>query len=175
MLRELLLKATEAVRNRLLAVAAPEAREKIQHAIAKISNEVGREATASRDFTQAQHGILQMKKEGRLNEDALMEFASRRLYEQTVAALAMLSTASIDLIASLMKGARSSGLLVPCKAAGLKWPTVAAILNSRFAHHTMSEGDLAQAKEDYLKLSHAVAQRTLRFWEVRTKTAKSNA
>ena len=175
LLRELLLKATEAVRNRLLAVAAPEAREKIQHAIAKISNEVGREATASRDFTQAQHGILQMKKEGRLNEDALMEFASRRLYEQTVAALAMLSTASIDLIASLMKGARSSGLLVPCKAAGLKWPTVAAILNSRFAHHTMSEGDLAQAKEDYLKLSHPVAQRTLRFWEVRTKTAKSNA
>jgi hypothetical protein len=47
----------------------------------------------------------------------LLEFANRRLYEQTVAALAMLSSASIDLIASLMKGARSAGLLVPCKAA----------------------------------------------------------
>jgi uncharacterized protein (DUF2336 family) len=175
LLRELLLKATEAVRNRLLAVAPPEAMEKIQRAIARISNEVSREATANRDFTQAQQGILQMKKEGRLNEAALMEFASRRLYEQTVAALAMLSTGSIDVIASLMKGARSSGLLVPCKAAGLKWPTVSAILSSRFSHHTMSEADLAQAKEDYLKLSHAVAQRTLRFWEVRNKTAKSTA
>lgn len=175
LLRELLLKATEAVRSRLLSIAPPQAKEQIQRALAKISNEVGREATATRDFTQAQHGILQMKKEGRLNEAALMEFASRRLYEQTVAALAMLSTASIDLIASLMKGARGSGLLVPCKAAGLKWPTVAAILSSRFSHHTMSEADLAHAKEDYLKLSHAVAQRTLRFWEVRTKTAKSIA
>jgi Uncharacterised protein conserved in bacteria (DUF2336) len=85
----------------------------------------------------------------------------------------MLSSASIDLIATLMKSARSSGLLVPCKAAGLKWPTVSAILCGRFAHHTKSDADLAQAKEDYLKLSQASAQRVLRFWEVRVKTAKS--
>lgn len=172
MLRDLLLKATEAVRNRLLALAPPETQDEIQRTLAKISNEVGREATASRDFTQAQLGILQMKKEGRLDEAALMEFANRRLYEQMVAALSMLCSASIDLIASLMKGARSNGLLIPCKAAGLKWPTVSAILSKRFAHHTMSDADLALAKEDYLRLSQASAQRILRFWEVRTKTAK---
>jgi uncharacterized protein (DUF2336 family) len=173
MLRDLLLKATEAVRARLLALAPPETKDEIQRVLAKISNEVSREATASRDFTQAQLGILQMKKEGRLNESALLEFASRRLYEQMVAALAMMSSASIDLIASLMKGARSQGLLVPCKAAGLKWPTVSAILCNRFAHHTMSEADLALAKEEYLGLSQASAQRVMRFWEVRTKTAKT--
>ena len=173
MLRDLLLKATEAVRARLLALAPPETKDEIQRALAKISNEVSREATASRDFTQAQQGILLMKKQGRLDESAVLEFANRRLYEQTVAALSMLSSASIDLIASLMKAARSSGLLIPCKAAGLKWPTVSVILSSRFAHHTMSEADLAQAKEDYLRLSQASAQRTLRFWEVRTKTTKA--
>jgi hypothetical protein len=112
-----------------------------------------------------------MKKEGRLDEAALQEFANRRLYEQMVAALSMLSSGSIDLIASLMKGARSQGLLIPCKAAGLKWPTVMAILRNRFAHHTMSDADLALAKEEYLGLSQASAQRVLRFWEVRTKTA----
>jgi hypothetical protein len=63
-LRDLLLKATEAVRARLLALAPPETKNEIQRALAKISNEVSREATASRDFTQAQLGILQMKKEG---------------------------------------------------------------------------------------------------------------
>jgi hypothetical protein len=170
-LRDLLLKATEAVRARLLALAPPETKNEIQRALAKISNEVSREATASRDFTQAQLGILQMKKEGRLDEAALQEFANRRLYEQMVAALSMLSSGSIDLIASLMKGARSQGLLIPCKAAGLKWPTVMAILRNRFAHHTMSDADLALAKEEYLGLSQASAQRVLRFWEVRTKTA----
>jgi hypothetical protein len=175
MLRDLLLKATDAVRARLLALAPPETKDEIQRVLAKISNEVSREASASRDFTQAQHNILLMKKEGRLNEEAMLEFANRRLYEQMVAALSMLSSASIDLIASLMKGARSNGLLIPCKAAGLKWPTVSVILCNRFAHHTMSDADLALAKEDYLRLSQASAQRVLRFWEVRMKTAKGAA
>jgi len=172
LLRELLLKATEAVRARLISLAPPQIRDEIQRVLAKISNEVSREATASRDFAQAQLGILQMKKEGRLDESALLEFANRRLYEQMVAALSMLSSASIDLIASLMKGPRSNGLLVPCKAAGLKWPTVSAILCNRFAHHTMSDADLALAKEDFLRLSQASAQRILRFWQVRTTTTK---
>jgi uncharacterized protein (DUF2336 family) len=173
LLRDLLLKATEAVRARLLTLAPPETRDEVQRVLAKISNEVSREAAASRDFAQAQQGILRMKKEGRLNEAALLEFANRRLYEQTVAALSMLSGAPIDLIAALMKSARSSALLVPCKAAGLKWPTVSVILCNRFAHHTMSEADLAQAKVDFLKLSQPNAQRVLRFWQVRATAVKA--
>jgi uncharacterized protein (DUF2336 family) len=172
LLRDLLLQATEAVRARLLSLAPVETRDEIQRTLAKISNEVSREVTASRDFTQAQAGILQMKKEGRLNEAALLEFANRRLYEQMVAALSMLSSASLELIASLMKGPRSNGLLIPCKSAGLSWPTVNAILCNRFAHHTTSEADLALAKREYLKLSQASAQRVLRFWQVRTTATK---
>ena len=172
LLRDLLLKATDAVRARLLALAPEETREEVQRVLAKISHEVAREAAAPRDFTQAQHAILQMKKENRLTEDALMEFAARRLYEQMVAALSMLSGAQIDLIATLMQSARSSGLLVPCKAAGLKWPTVKAILSNRFAHHTMSEADLSFAKEEFLKLSLASSQRILRFWQVRSSAGK---
>jgi uncharacterized protein (DUF2336 family) len=169
LLRDLLLKATDAVRARLLALAPAQTKDEVQRVLARISNEVTREATAVRDFTKAQLGVLQMKKEGRLDEAALLEFANRRLYEQMVAALSMLSFASIDLIASLMKTARSSGLLVPCKAAGLKWPTVSAILRARFTHHVISDADLAQAKDDYLRLSQPSAQRVLRFWQVHTK------
>jgi Uncharacterised protein conserved in bacteria (DUF2336) len=175
MLRDLLLKATEAVRARLLALAPPETRGEIQQTLAKISNEVSREATASRDFTRAEAGILQMKAQGRLNEAALLEFAERRLYEQMVVALAALCSARIDLIVPLMKGARNTGLLVPCKAAGLKWPTVSAILHARFAHHTVSDADLSQAKEEYLKLSQPSAQRVLRFWQVRSKATEETS
>ena len=173
-LRKVLLKATEAVRTKLLAHAPPDNRSEIERVLGKISEQVTRKATAGRDFTRAQQNILSMKKEGRLNEAALLEFANRRLYEQMVAALSMLSSASIDLIASLMQGGRSDGLLIPCKAAGLSWPTVAAVLSSRFAQQTVSEADLALAKEDYAKLSAASAQRTLRFWEVRTKAMTAN-
>jgi uncharacterized protein (DUF2336 family) len=169
LLQELLLKATEAVRVRLLALAPPETKDEIQRVLTRISNEVSREAAMSRDFTKAQQGILQMKKEGRLDEAALLEFVNRRLYAQMVAALSMLSSASIDLIASLMKS-QSPGLLVPCKAAGLNWPTVSAILCNRFAPQTISDTDLVQAKEDYSRLSESSAQRVLRFWQVHTKS-----
>ncbi len=172
LLRQLLSKATEAVRSQMLALAPTETKSEIQRVLAKISNEVGREATASRDFSKAQRAILQMQKEGKLNEAALLEFASRRLYEQMVAALSLLSSTPIDLMASLMQGARSSGLLLPCKAAGLKWPMVSVTLCNRFAHHTVSDADLALAKADFLRLSQASAQKTLRFWQVRGATAK---
>src|SRR5579863_7139560 len=68
LLRDLLLKATEAVRRRLLAIAPPETVAQVQQVLRRVSNEVTREATASRDFTQAHQAILAMQKEGRLNE-----------------------------------------------------------------------------------------------------------
>ncbi len=140
LLRELLSKATEAVRSRLSALAPSETKNEIQRVLAKISSEVGREATASRDLSNAQLAVLQMQKEGRLNEAALRVQAA-----QIVAAISLLSPAPIDLIASLMQSARSSGLLVPCKAAGLKWPAVTVILCNRFAHHTMSDAGIRAA------------------------------
>jgi hypothetical protein len=66
-----------------------------------------------------------------------------------------------------MRSDRNDGLLVPCKVAGLKWPTVSTILKNRFAHHLISDHEIAQAKADYLTLSQATALRTLRFWQVR--------
>jgi uncharacterized protein (DUF2336 family) len=172
LLRDLLLKATEAVRQRLLAVAPAESAAQILQVLGRVSHEVTREATASRDFTQAQQSILAMHNEGRLNESALLEFAHRRRYEQMVASLAILASASINLIAPLMESPRSDGLLVPCKAVGLKWSTVSAILKSRVAHHSVPDVDLARAKEEYLNLSQETAQRILRFWQVRTRATK---
>jgi len=89
-----------------------------------------------------------------------------------VAALAALSSASLHLIADLMRGHRNDGVLIPCKAAGLKWPTVNAILETKIAHHPVSERDLAAAKTDYLRFSQSSAQRILRFWQVRTTTSR---
>jgi uncharacterized protein (DUF2336 family) len=174
LLRDLLLKATEAVRSRLLSHAPPEVTDEVRRVLGRISNEVSREAAAPRDFTRAQEAIQLMQKQGRLNEAALHEYARTWRYEHTVAALAALCSVSIELIAPLMKSDRRDGLLVPCKAAGLKWPTVREILRNRFAHHTVSEADLAQSKEHYLELSQSSAQRLLRFWQVRTAAQKAS-
>jgi uncharacterized protein (DUF2336 family) len=175
LMHELLLKATETVRARLLAQAPPEARGNVQSVLDRISKELGRDAVVARDFVPAQKGILQMKREGRLTEEALMEFANRRLYEQTVAALSMMSSAPIEMIATLMQSGRNSGLLVPCKAAGLEWPTVNAILVSRSSNRSIAEADLRDARNDYYRLSRSSAQRILRFWQIRTTANNTTA
>jgi uncharacterized protein (DUF2336 family) len=172
LLRELLVKATEAVRDWLLSHAPTEARDQIQRVLADVSNEVGREATAPRDFTRAQQLVLRMQNLGELTEVAVLGFAITKKYEETVASLAVLCSAPVHLIAALMKSPRNDGLLVPCKAAGLTWPTVSAILKNRLARHLISDDELARANNDYLTLSQPSAQRTLRFWQVRTGTAK---
>ena len=171
LLRELLLRATESVRFWLLAHAPPEAELEIKRVIAAVANEVSREATAPRDYTHAQQLIRCLKEQGELSETALLEFANARKYEEMVAALAELSSVTIQIIASVMRSHRSDGLLVPCKAAGLKWTTVSTILRVRFAHHSIPDQELTQAKVDYLSLSRTSAQRTLRFWHVRDGTS----
>jgi hypothetical protein len=46
------------------------------------------------------------------------------------------------------------------------------LLKKRFAHHSIPDDELAQARRDYLVLSQASAQRTVRFWLVRTAATK---
>jgi uncharacterized protein (DUF2336 family) len=174
LLRELLLRATEAVRSWLIANAPAEAQDEIQRVIAAISNEVRLEAITPRDFTDAQQLILSIKKRGELNEMVLLEFANKQKYEETVAALAELSSASLQTIAVVMRSNRNDGVLIPCKAAGLQWLTVSSILKSRIAHHCIPDHDLDQVEADYRILSRKNAQRTLRFWQTRESVTTDN-
>lgn len=85
-----------------------------------------------------------------------------------VAGLATLSSAPLRMMVAVMRSDRHDGVLIACKAAGLKWRTVDAILRYRFAHHTVRDEDLAAAKSEFLTLSQSTATRTLRFWKARS-------
>lgn len=167
LIKVLLSKATDAVAARLLERAPAETRAAIQKTVAKISGDVQRQVAAPRDFTRALRLVAAMRDQGALDEATLMRFASRMKYEEMVAALSVLSATTIDLITPLMRSARTDGLLVVCKAAGLNWSTVRAVLHGRTVSHAMTEAELSRIEEDYFKLSQPSAQRTLRFWKVR--------
>ena len=166
-LRELLERATEAVRSRILSLAPPETREEIQRVIAAIAAAVGRVAVTERDFSDAEELILAMEKSGKLNESALLEFVNQRKYEEMTVALARLCSASLKMVSGLMVGLRNDALLVPCKAADLKWSTAEAILRNRHSNHKIADQIIEIARGDYERLSVATAQRTLRFMQVR--------
>ena len=169
--RELLQNATEAVRSRLLSRAPPHLFEEIRTAIATVSAGVNREMSKVRDFGAAKSLVARLSAKGELNEAALRGFAKQRRYEETVAALAELSQCTIEVVRPLMQSLRDDGVLVPCKAAGLGWDTVHAVLESRFATGSMAPGELANAKLQFLGLTTENAHRLLRFWQVRSTSS----
>jgi uncharacterized protein (DUF2336 family) len=166
LVQDLVLKATESVRKRLLATVPDQMHAEIRRVLAAISNEVIQEVEAeTRDFNRARDFVLSMQRKNQLNEARLGDFARLRKYEEMVAALALMCSARIELIERLMRTVQYGGLLVACKAADLKWTTVHDILTHRFPHHPIASLDLEQATADFAKLTRATAQRLIGFWQ----------
>jgi len=172
-LRELLARATDSVRERLFAAASPEKRDQIQQALANIVNEVGREVVGPRDFRASESLVQQLNRKGKLNEQVLAEFVRDRKYEETASVLALFCGAPVETIERMMKNVRSEALLVACKSAKLSWPTARDILKMRFSHHSVSEKELDEAKKVFIALTQATAQRTFRFMLVQDTAKKT--
>ena len=166
--KQLLRDATEAVRSRLLSRAPPHLFEEIRSAIAAVSARVDREMSKVRDFTAAKRFVARLKAHGELNEETLLGFAKQRKYEETVTVLAELSQSTIEVVRPLMQSLRDDGVLIPCKAAGLSWRTVQAVLESRFATGSVGPHELARAKGQFARITAERARRLLRFWQVRS-------
>jgi uncharacterized protein (DUF2336 family) len=175
LLRELLARATAAVRHRLLAAAPVHVAREIQRALDAVGEAADREAIRPRDFAIAQRMVQLMKDKGELGESTVRDFATKGKYEEMVTAIAVMCSAPIEIIRPLMQSRRYDGLLVPCKAIDFEWPTVSAILQGRLGARTMGETDLERARSDFSKLSKASAQRLLRFWMVRETAARPSA
>jgi uncharacterized protein (DUF2336 family) len=172
MLQQLLLRATDTVRSRLLASATPENQEKIQQALASIAGEIRREVAKPLDFSGAESVVQTLNRQGKLNEKMLAEFARRREYENAAACLALFCAAPIETIDGAMKHSSPEGILIACKAAGMSWPTAALILSMRV--HPPSDRDLDEAKKSFETLSQPLAQRTMRFMLVQGAAKKSS-
>ncbi|MEO6784358.1 MAG: DUF2336 domain-containing protein [Bradyrhizobium sp.] len=171
---QLLRSATEAVRARLLSRAPPHVFEEIRSAIATVSAGINREMSKVREFTAAQRLVARLRDNGELKEATLFEFAKRRKYEETVAALAALSHSTIEVIRPLMQSLRDDGVLVPCRVAGLSWETVHAVLESRLATGSMGPHELANARSQFGKMTAENARRLLSFWQVRSSPTSSS-
>jgi uncharacterized protein (DUF2336 family) len=172
---QLLSRATEDVRSRLLARAPPHVFEEIRSAIATVAAGVNREMSKTRDFAAAKRFVTLLNANGELNEATLFGFAKQRKYEETVAALAALSQSTVEVTRPLMQSLRDDGVLIPCKVAGLSWETVSAILESRFATGSMGPHELEKIRDQFARITSDNARRLLRFWQVRSSSSPASA
>jgi uncharacterized protein (DUF2336 family) len=164
---QLLRSATDVVRTRLLSRAPSYLFEEIRAAISATSTGVERELSRVGDFRTARELMSQLKRDGQLNEAALLKLARRKQYEETVAALAELSRSGVEIVRPLMQSLRSDGILVPCRVAGLGWETVNAVLDCRFSTGVTAGDERAKLKQQYAELTPENAHRLLKLWMVR--------
>jgi Uncharacterised protein conserved in bacteria (DUF2336) len=172
-LRDLLQRATEAVRARLALTAPAELQEEINRVLKLIASKAKGETPAGRDFSRAEGVVRRMKGLNELHDAAITSFAECKKFEEVAASLAILNnSAPTDLMARLLEGPRADLVLVPCKSAGLGWATVETILCHRPVKHRIDAETLKLALKDYAKLSAETAERTLRFWQLHDKIEK---
>ncbi|MDE1932356.1 DUF2336 domain-containing protein [Bradyrhizobium sp.] len=166
LLRDLLARATEAVKARLLALIPPAQREQLTQILLNISTTIGGASKDTR-YANAERAIQSLQSAGRLNDTTIHDFAVAGQMPQVIVGIAVLTSSKIDVIAEILTGVRNDAVLVPCKAAGLGWATVEAILCNRLQGQPVAPEVINLAKNDYDRLSVATAQKTLRFLQVR--------
>jgi uncharacterized protein (DUF2336 family) len=165
LLRDLLRETTHAVQQRLLAAARPEQQSEIRRLLTELAHDA-RSKVARRDYTAAERKILELRRDGKLDEATLVEFANNAQHEETVAALASLCVVPIDVVDRLLAAGRADPILILCKSAGWGWQTVKAIMTAMPAGLAMSSRDLDAAYANFERLSPTTAQRVMRFWQV---------
>jgi uncharacterized protein (DUF2336 family) len=168
-LHDLLRRAKDAVRARLMAIAPPALQEEIR----RVLNDIVREQNSpARNFGLAEQLVRLMRELNELDDAAIFMFAEARKFDEIAASLALLNDVPTGMIARLLEGPRSDLILIPCRSARLNWPTVETILRNRPLWRPIDEPTLMVAERDYRRLSMETAQRTMRFWQLHNRIEK---
>jgi uncharacterized protein (DUF2336 family) len=170
LLRELLARATDAVRARFLTASRPATRSG-SHAQSEVAPNLTKDALAA--YAEVQKEIVVLNRAGKLNDSTVNRFAVRGEYTQVVAALSFKSEVNVETIHPLIASDRLYGLAVACKAARLSWSTTTMIIRNRPACPAATKQEFEQGLEVFQALSLSVAQWTIRYGADRI-AAKSN-
>lgn len=166
-LRELLSGSLDVIRRRLFEVVKPDRQAEIKIIMSALAG--GPEPLRStRDFLPAQSKVLSLHRIGGISESVLLEFAKAFQYEESVAALSVMSGVSIATLDRLIEGGRHDPILVIGKTIGLEWATVRALIMLRLGRHRVAApADIEAARANFARLMPSTAERVVSFWKSR--------
>jgi len=174
--RELLMRATDLVRQRLLAAARPETQAEIRRVLDRVSADIGVKAgvdvgasaaVKARNYTAALEKARALHAQGLLTETELAAAATARSREDMVATLSVLCDVPVDVVDRLLAGERPDPVLILSRCSGFSWETVQAILLACAGAKGRTTQALETVRENFDKLTAATAQRVVRFWQLR--------
>jgi uncharacterized protein (DUF2336 family) len=167
---KLLAVASKAVRVALEATHPQNTRE-IQNVVANVATAIQAKAIAgSRDYAAARALVESSRAAGRLNDGAIEAFARAGKFEETTAALAVLSELPIEVIERAIVQDRAEIILVIAKAVGLSWLAAKAVLMLAPNRRRMSAQALEQCMVGFARLKRGTAQQVIDFQRKRHGT-----
>jgi uncharacterized protein (DUF2336 family) len=171
MFRDLLVRATDTVRKRLLQTAQPATAKVINKILSEVSQTVENATAPKREYQAAKHAVIEMQKQGGVAVANLLQFARAHKLPETVLALSLLTGVSVEVIDRFIDDPSDDPVLLLCKAIDLDWNTALAVLAAKLGPAPIRESRSEEANKKYRKLSTYSAQRVLRFWQAREKVA----
>lgn len=169
-LRELLSKASDIVRQRLMT-ANPELSEIIQEVLPPNATLTAKKTTGPlKDYGPAMRAVKSLE----LSEAVVNQFAEERKLAELMASIAQLSGLSVYEIERLFMGAWTSPVAIILKAIGFHLRTVDAIYRSRLSSGEVIRNDLVQTKAEFIALRRPTAERILRFFYAKRAVTFSN-
>jgi hypothetical protein len=133
--------------------------------LAKVTEEP-RIKSSPRDYIAAMATLQALNKDCKLTEADVANYAKNGMYDETIAALAIISAVPVEVVDRLVNGERFDPVLILARAAGFTWRTVREIICSRPGFKPSGQ-ILDVAKENFDRLTVTTAQRVVRFWQVR--------
>lgn len=167
MFRHLMAQATEAVRARLLALAAPEHRAVIQDVLDGLATQAGVKTASVQTHEEAQRIVASFSQDTRLTRTKLSGLAAGRRVDAMIAALSVLSGLPVDDVYRLFQAPSAFGLLSLCRSIMLDWNAASAVIATR-PDGLEAEGEsFGELYSQYEALSAAAAQQLIRHWKHR--------
>lgn len=156
-LNRLVRKATDTVRQKLLAGARPDLRGRIVQVLSTVAEEVTRSATV------VKHVNPLIRKDPALLRERIAQCAQTGDMDGMVDAFAMISEVPEKTIGDLVKQSSDESLLVFGRAAGLAWPQMQSVLTATLPDKVATPDAVKAICAKYVNLTSADAARAVRF------------
>ena len=167
LLDQLVRKATEAVRQRLLANVQPEMRGRIDDVLSKVSDQIARTSVPS--VTKAAGKPVVRQEPARLRA-RIAQCADDKNIDELVETFSTLSEVPATAIKNLVRQASDEGLMILGKACGLTWPDMQKVLSAVIPAKASNPDDGEKLYSQFTNLSASSAQRAVRF--IRTNSSR---
>jgi uncharacterized protein (DUF2336 family) len=175
MFRNLLSRASDSVRKRLMETANPATAKAINRILTEVSQKGAETAAApppvKRGYRDAKRAVMDAQKNGGITPETLLQFAKAMKLEEVLVTLSAMTGVSLDVIDRLLEDPSDDPLMILGKAIDLDWNIMLPVIAARAGTPELRESRADEANKKYRKLSTYSAQRVMRFWQQREKAS----